>query len=251
MTAGAGEGGFRSAKRFVPVPVKRAARRVIPARYHHYFDPDWHRRTIGNVPYWEELGRNQFDYLVERGLEPGHSLLDVGCGPLRAGIHFIRYLEPGRYVGVDKRADVLEETRRRELSADDLAKEPLLVAMDDFDFPSLGRMFDYALAQSVFTHLPLNSIIRCVMNVEKVLVPGGRFFATIWENPEGKRNLGDIRQSETAVTHFDRDFYHYDVATFEWICEGTSLAVERLGDWGHPRNQKMLVITRGSAPDAA
>jgi len=42
------------------------------------------------------------------------------------------------------------------------------------------------------------------------------------------------------VTHFDRDFYHYDFATFEWICEGTSLVPEYVGDWDNPRNQKML-----------
>ena len=33
----------------------------------------------------------QFDYLVEHGLKPGHRMLDIGCGNLRAGWRFIDY----------------------------------------------------------------------------------------------------------------------------------------------------------------
>ena len=50
--------------------------------------------------------------MVEHGLKPEHKLLDVGCGPLRGGIKFINYLEPGNYYGVDKRADVIDESNR-------------------------------------------------------------------------------------------------------------------------------------------
>ena len=232
-------------KPFVPVAVKRPVKRAIPRRFHRLFDRNWHRRTIGSTPFWDELGRLQLDYLVARGLEPRHYLLDVGCGPLRGGIHFIRYLEAGHYFGIDKRADVLEEARRHELSKHGLtAKAPTLAATEKFEFAALGQRFDYAIAQSVFTHLPLNNIIRCLMNIEGALVEDGRFYATFYDNPGGKRNLADIRQTETVVSHFDSDSYHYDVATFEWICEGTSLRVENLGPWGHPHNQKMLVFTK-------
>ena len=242
---------IRTVKPLVPVGIKRPVKRIVPRRYHRLFDPDWHRRTIGNLPRWEQLGELQFRYLVDRGLQPQHYFLDVGCGPLRGGIRFIRYLEPGRYYGVEKDAAVLGEARRVELPRHGLVeKRPTLVAMENFDFPSLGQKFDYALAQSVFTHLPFNNIIRCLMNVEKALVDGGRFYATIWENPEGKFNLDDIRHAGGKVTHFDADSFHYDFATFEWICEGTSLAVEHLGEWGHPQSQVMLVFTkRAPAPE--
>jgi SAM-dependent methyltransferase len=116
--------------------------------------------------------------------------------------------------------------------------------MEDFGFERLAQSFDYALAQSVFTHLHLNSIVRCLMNMERVLVPGGRFFATFYENEQGKRNLDDIQQTPRVVTHFDRDYYHYDFATFEWACEGTSLRAEYLGEWNNPQNQKMLVFVK-------
>jgi SAM-dependent methyltransferase len=236
---------LRSAKRYVPVSVKRPVKKLLPRRYHRVFDPDWHRRTIGNVPLWEELGRLQFTYLIEQGLRPEHYLLDVGCGPLRGGVHFIRYLEPGRYHGVDKNQDALEEARERELTPDEIAeKRPVLMAMSDFGFERLGQAFDYAIAQSVFTHLYLNEIVRCLVNIDRVLKPGGRFYATFFLNPDGKRNLDDIRQTDTVVTHFDRDFFHYDIATFEWACQGLGLSVDYLGDWKNPRNQQMLLFTK-------
>ncbi|MBA2614534.1 MAG: hypothetical protein H0U90_01940, partial [Actinobacteria bacterium] len=100
------KGLMNKVKPLVPAGVKRPIKRVIPRRYHRLFDPDWHRRTIGNVPRWELVGDLQFEYLKERGLEPEHYLLDVGCGPLRGGIRFIQYLETGHYYGVEKDADV-------------------------------------------------------------------------------------------------------------------------------------------------
>jgi SAM-dependent methyltransferase len=232
-------------KPLVPLGVKRRVKGAIPRRFYKYVDHDWHRRTIGNVHLWDELGPLQLEYLKEQGLEPGHYVLDVGCGPLRAGVHLMRYLEPGHYYGIEKDPDVLELAREIELPRYGVAdREPHLLANELFEFGRFGRKFDYAIAQSVFTHLPLNNIIRCLMEMEKALVEGGRFYATFFENSNGKRNLADVRQTETVVTHFDADFFHYDFATFEWICEGTKLRPEYIGDWGHPRNQKMAVFTR-------
>lgn len=233
-------------KPLVPVAFKRGVKRHIPPRYYRYFDPDWHRRTIGYVEEWEQHGQAQFDYLKAQGLEPEHYLLDIGCGPLRGGIHFIRYLETGHYYGVEKNAGVLETARDLELPRYGLVdKQPTLRVDESFDFPALGRTFDYAWAQSVFTHLPVNSIIRCLMNVEKVLAPGGKLYATFYENEQGKRNLDPIRQSPQVVSYFDRDSYHYDFGTFEWICAGTSLSARYLGGWNNPRNQKVALFTKG------
>src|SRR6478672_1846649 len=147
-------------KQYVPLSVKRKMRKSLPARYRRLWDPNWHRSTVrGTADFWDELGRAQLDYLVEQGLQPSHYVLDVGCGPLRAGVHFIRYLEPGHYAGVDKRADTLERAREVELPRYRVeAKGPLLFVNGAFEFRKRGREFDYAIAQSVFTHLPTNAI---------------------------------------------------------------------------------------------
>src|SRR3712207_8664912 len=65
-------------------------------------------------------------------------------------------------------------------------------------FGRFGRQFDYAIAQSVFTHLPLNNIVRCLMEIERALTPGGRFYATFYLNPGGKRKLEDIRDRKST-----------------------------------------------------
>ena len=53
-----------------------------------------HREMVGGM--WEEMGRLQLEFLQREGLTPEATLLDVGCGCLRAGVHFVRFLEPGR-----------------------------------------------------------------------------------------------------------------------------------------------------------
>jgi SAM-dependent methyltransferase len=227
----------------VPLGVKRPVKRAIPKRYHRYIDPEWHRWAIGGK--WDELGKLQFDYMVEHGMRPEHTLLDVGCGPLRGGVNFIRYLDAGNYTGVEKDPRKLAAGRDVELPAYGLVeKRPRLVVMESFDFPALGRSYDYAIAQSVFTHLPINKIIRCVVQIDRVLRPGGQFYATFYENPDGKRNLEPVEQRPGLWTNFDEDFFHYDFATFEWIADGTGLSVEYLGEWNNPRNQRMMVFTK-------
>jgi SAM-dependent methyltransferase len=238
-------------KQHVPIGVKRRVRRALPESFRRFWDPDWHRSTVrGTDAFWDYLGKLQLDYMVEQGLQPEHYLLDVGCGPLRAGVHFIGYLEPGHYAGVDKRGARLERARDVELPRYGLQdKAPMLLVNEQFEFGKLGQTFDYAIAQSVFTHLPLNVIMRCLVEMSRVLRPGGRFYATIYENPQGKAYLGEIQQSERVVSYPDQDKYHYDLDTLRAACEGMGLTMSYAGDWGHPDNQKMVVFTR-DATDA-
>jgi SAM-dependent methyltransferase len=209
--------------------------------------PDWHRDAVGGM--WDEIGQLQFKFLVDQGLQPGHRLLDVGCGSLRGGVHFARYLDSGNYFGVDIDQALLDAGRLELERYHLIAKKVTLAQTDSFDFQSLQQKFDYALAQSVFTHLPLNSIIRCVLNMEPVLVRGGRFYATFFENPKGKFHLAPSSHPFSSskwdgITYFDQDPYHYSFETFEWIVEGANLTVEYRGDWGHPNDQRMMVFTK-------
>lgn len=206
----------------------------------------WYENAIGGM--WEEIGRLQFDFLVAEGLEPTDSLLDVGCGSLRGGLHFIRYLERGHYCGVDRDRELLLAGSKLVKDKRLTEKEPRLVQMGDFSFQSLGSRFDYALAQSVFTHLSLNEIIRCLVGIDAVLEPGARFYATFFENAEGKANLRSVTHPtidrQPLRTHFDSDPYHYDVSTFQWACEGLGLTPRYIGEWDHPRNQMMIVFNK-------
>lgn len=61
-------------------------------------------RTLGlNVEQHlrEPRARRLRDALVAIGLQPPHRLVDFGCGSLWIGEHFMRFLEPGNYIGLD------------------------------------------------------------------------------------------------------------------------------------------------------
>ncbi len=207
--------------------------------------PGWHRAQVGGL--WDVMGPMQLEYLRSNGLQPGHRLLDVGCGSLRGGLHFIEYLEPGNYVGVD-RSKRLVDAGRGELRDTGLdSRRPTLVVNEEFDFRGLGS-FDFAIAQSVFSHLTFNRIVRCTSNAAEVLRPGGQFFATFFPHPGPRLATAPITvegDADALDVYCDRDPYYYDPDIFRWLCEGSVLSCEYRGDWGHPRGQHMLVFTRG------
>ena len=140
-----------------------------------------HRDFVGGL--WDELGRLQLEFLKRQGLQPTHSLLDVGCGALRGGVQFIDYLNPGLYYGVDINPSLIEAGRYELERVGLMEKRPALLADDSFAVGRFGQRFDCAIAQSVFTHVPMNHIVQCLVKVRDVLRPGCEFFATFFEAP--------------------------------------------------------------------
>ncbi len=60
-------------------------------------DNNVHRNFVGGL--WDALGQLQLEFLINSGLQPNHKLLDIGCGCLRGGVHYvIKYL---KYSGTD------------------------------------------------------------------------------------------------------------------------------------------------------
>ncbi len=203
----------------------------------------WHRQAVGGL--WEEVGQLQFDFLRSEGLLPSHRLLDIGCGSLRGGVKFIAYLEPGNYYGVDADKDLLD-AGRDELALYSLSgRMPHLRQTADFDL-DFGCRFPFALAQSVFTHLAFNSIHRCILELEKHLEPGGRFYATCFVGPgrESQEPVSHKAPDGSLISFLDRDPFHYDIDIFRWLCENSSLSFTYIGPWHHPRDQHMLLFQK-------
>jgi len=205
--------------------------------------PD-HREAIGGL--WKEIGDLQFRFLLDRGLKPHHKLLDVGCGSLRGGIHFVTYLEGGNYYGMDQQQWLLDAGRNEELPAAGInGKNVHLECRGDFDFSVFGARFDFAIAQSVFTHLNWNQILRCLVNIQCVLESGGRFFATYFRATSPRQRIESILHDPGGVTtNPDSNPFHYEFDTFEELAARSGLCVENLGDWDHPRNQKIMVFEK-------
>mmetsp|Transcript_23988 Transcript_23988/g.43908 ORF Transcript_23988/g.43908 Transcript_23988/m.43908 type:complete len:240 (+) Transcript_23988:2162-2881(+) len=224
----------------------------------NYYDKDFvrrriekgnHRGIIGGM--WDEVGQLQFDHLVQAGLRPDQRLLDLGCGCLRGGLHFIPYLNPAHYYGIDISQDLMDVGYDVELAQAGLQQRmprSNLICSDIFDARGFGVTFDVVLAQSVFTHLPLNHLKLCLAQLRDVTAPGALFFATVfdvpadiaWDQPQPHDPGG-------VVTYPDRDPYHYTRADLDYCCTGLPWRMRSLNTWAHPRDQRMAVFERLSS----
>lgn len=208
-----------------------------------------HREVVGGD--WERMGALQLDFLRAQGLRPDQRLIDVGCGSLRAGVHLVAYLEPGGYWGIDKNEALLDAGWAVELAAAgcrDRQPRAQLVALENFEFARLGETFDVGLAQSLFTHLSLNRIRLCLVRLAGAMRPGGVLFATYFEAADPRDATEPVIHSPGGVTTYpDRNPFHYFPGDFEHAIRGTPWRLERIGDWGHPRGQRMMRFSIGES----
>jgi hypothetical protein len=196
-----------------------------------------HRQFVGgNGDFWGLIGALQFDFLVARGLSPQHTLLDIGCGALRGGIHFIRYLDRGRYLGIDKYIELIIYGVAQELGLDAFAaKQPRFVVSDRFEFDRFGVRPHFAIAQSLFTHLAATDIKLCLVRLREEAAPRCRFFATFFEVDTPHAN---------AVSSHSHGFFGYTRAQMEAFGEEAGWRPNYIGAWNHPRNQKIIEYVR-------
>jgi hypothetical protein len=82
-----------------------ASRVTIEIPYSHIILPNGevdtikkdYRSYVGPSDEYDIMGATQFNLLTSLGLRENHTLLDFGCGSLRAGRLFITYLTKSRY----------------------------------------------------------------------------------------------------------------------------------------------------------
>lgn len=201
-----------------------------------------HRDVIGGM--WDEIGSLQMEFLKANGLQPHHKLLDIGCGSLRLGVRAAEFLAPGNYWGTDLSSALLDAGYDREILPAGLsAKLPRtqLVTDEDFRFAGVPAHIDFAVAQSVFTHLTFNHLRLCLANLARHVTSPCTFFFTVFTPPDGLPVAQSHAQPIGAVvTHPHRDPYHYSVGDMHHAAVGTPWSIEFIGDWGHPRNQMMV-----------
>lgn len=203
-----------------------------------------HRSYIGGR--WDELGPEQLNFLTAHGLQPDHRLIDVGCGCFRAGRYLIDALEQGHYYGIDANLQLLQLGYDTELSDEQRTRLPVenLRANDRFDV-DFGVMFDMAIAQSVFTHIPLNHIRLCMYRLAKVMRPGGKFYATFFEQPESVPiDKIVIRRKGGRPFLNEQDIFWYHRSDMEWVATFGPWRARYIGDWQHPAGQMMMEYTR-------
>lgn len=186
-----------------------------------------YRQFVGGK--WNEISNLQFQFLKDQGMVPESTLLDIACGSLRLGHLAIPYLLPSHYYGIEKEEWRVQEGIEKELGG--VTNGAQFSICDDFDIKS-DRKFDFMMAQSLFTHLTLDDISKCLGTILQNAKDDTKFFATFFEsdgtsiNPEESHPHKAFRYSYEQMR---------DVGSLHgWFCY-------YYGNWNHPRGQKMIL----------
>lgn len=198
-------------------------------------------RTIGHRAFvggdganWDEIAILQMNFLKLEGLDVHHTLLDVACGSLRAGRLFINYLDEGNYLGIDKEVNLIIHGVAEELGIKTFVeKRPLFVVSGDFELSKFNRRPDYALAQSLLTHLTADDVYKCFKSLRKVIADDGKFYATFFEVESPVENF----LISDAI-----DCFFYTREQMKTLADIAGWNMHYIGDWGHPRQQKMVKL---------
>jgi hypothetical protein len=138
-----------------------------------------YRTGVGPPDSYDVIAAGTFGLLTALGLRGRHQLLDIGCGSLRNGRLLIPYLEAGNYVGIEPQRWLVEAGIQLQVGADLVRlKRPR------FHYESDGRAlkpddcFDFALAQSIFSHTGPDLLAGWLQTASSHLNADGALVAT-------------------------------------------------------------------------
>jgi len=195
---------------------------------------------------FEKAGREQLIYLLKAGLSPDSTVIDLGCGVLRAGYWLIHFLNPGKYCGIEPSKERLEIGIQYILEPDHVeAKRPRFDTNADFNTSVFNEKFDFFLAYSVWTHASKAQIKVMLEAFGRDAKEGGVFLATYL--PANWRHW-DYRGEKWHGTSHESDVPGCIHHSSDWIsanCKLRGLTAHSLGrDKTH--GQSWLRITRRS-----
>lgn len=210
-------------------------------------EPPRHRKRVGSVDTYDVAAAMQFNLLTCLGLREGHSLLDIGCGSLRAGKLFLPYLGPGRYFGIEPDQSLIDDGIREEVGRDLIGiKRPTFRNDSLFRLTAFGRKFDFLLAHSIFSHAALRQIEVCLSEAVQVMEPSAVFAATF------VRGEADYDGEDWVYP----DFVRYTLDRIVELGKAHGLLCRPL-EWPSPEEQSWVLFSRvdrrgeGDATDQA
>lgn len=204
-----------------------------------------HRKYVGPPERYDLASASQFSLLTALGLRENQTLLDIGCGSLRAGRLFIPYLLPGNYFGIEPNQWLIDDGIANEIGRDQISlKKPTFAYDSDFTLTTFGRKFDFMVAQSIFSHAAQKQIRRCLSQAKQALEPNGIFAATFFVGTE----------------NYEKDEWvypgcvYYTQAFFTQMASAEGLACKPL-TWTHSNQQTWVALTHAEGgaevPDIA
>src|SRR5438874_2036956 len=185
-----------------------------------------YRACVGPSEDYDLIAAMAFNLLTTLGLRQHHSLLDVGCGSLRIGRLLIPYLNRGRYFGVEPHEWLVEEGIKRELGEALLEiKRPTFFFSDSPEvITRANTSFDFAVAQSIFSHCGLDLIKGWLNAISRSLTEDGALVATFLPGEQDSPTKGWVYP----------ECVNYRPATMRQAAADAGLRFELL-DWKHPR----------------
>jgi len=220
------------------------------------------------------IGRALVDRMVAwAGLKPGTRFLDIGCGAGRAALPLTSWLGPdGSYegfdvypFGVDWCAEHVTPRfpnfRFRTVEVRNNLYMPFAqVSAGEFEFPFADNAFDFALANSVFTHMLPDGLARYLAELGRVLDQGAAAYLTFFlmdqeslDGLSGQEGRSVPRHKIGPFWVADREDLEeavgYGPGLVENLIRKAGLAVDavRPGHWRGPRdrpNYQDVVIVR-------
>jgi SAM-dependent methyltransferase len=210
--------------------------------------------------------------LLDRGLRPGHRVLDVGCGIGNLAIGLRDYLHGG-YDGIDIHSEAVDWCQRaitprfpgfrfHRADVSSNAYNPRgRTAPSSYRFPFPDHAFDFIFLASVFTHMMPDDVEHYVRELSRMLAPGGKCVVSFFllndetrggvvegrsfmsfgvEHPSGVCRLHDASVPEAAVA-FEESFVRR-------VLEQAGLHMDdvRRGRWwtGERHDQYVLTVVR-------
>lgn len=189
-----------------------------------------YRAYVGPPEDYDFIAASSYSLLCMLGLRQHHRVLDIGCSSLRIGRLLIPYLNAGHYVGIEPNRWLVEEGIARETGADQVR-----IKRPRFHFATSARAlpdeerFDYAVAQSIFSHCDLDLIAGWLADAGTRLKTGGALAATFLPSRTRSPDRGWVYPRCTS----------HPPDTIAALARAAGLSMHLL-DWRHPRQQWAL-----------
>src|SRR5262245_12048894 len=127
-------------------------------------------------------------------LEPGESVLDVGCGTGTLAIAAKRHVGPtGTVYGIDASPEMIARAKRKATKA---GVEVVFRNGAAQTLPFPDRQFDLVLTTVMLHHLPRKARQECADEMRRVLKPSGRVLVVDFG--------GTDRKNKSFLAHFHR-----------------------------------------------